>query len=89
MYHSADYYGRTIHPRSVSFVPFGLTASEMNSWIYWVDGQELGDALSAGFNLKPLLVGNTGVQMAGWFAKEVTGIESYKGLRYRMPGLGG
>jgi TRAP-type mannitol/chloroaromatic compound transport system substrate-binding protein len=27
--------------------------------------------------------------MGGWFAKEVTGLESCKGLRYRMPGLGG
>jgi TRAP-type mannitol/chloroaromatic compound transport system substrate-binding protein len=29
------------------------------------------------------------VQMGGWFTKEVHGPESYKGLRYRMPGLGG
>jgi TRAP-type mannitol/chloroaromatic compound transport system substrate-binding protein len=27
--------------------------------------------------------------MGGWFTKEVQGPESYKGLRYRMPGLGG
>jgi Bacterial extracellular solute-binding protein, family 7 len=91
MYHSAEYYWEDKSPAFSFFcsVPFGLTASEMNAWIYWGGGQELWDALGAEFNLKPLLVGNTGVQMGGWFAKEVTGIESYKGLRYRMPGLGG
>src|SRR6202043_1412914 len=40
-------------------------------------------------NIKPLLCLNPGVQMGGWFTKEVTGPESYAGLRYRMPGLGG
>ena len=91
MYHGAEYYWQAHSPAFSFFaaVPFGLTASEMEAWIYWGGGQELWDKLSAGFNIKPLLVGNTGVQMAGWFVKEVTGIESYQGLRYRMPGLGG
>jgi TRAP-type mannitol/chloroaromatic compound transport system substrate-binding protein len=91
MYHSAEYYWQMSSPAFSFFctVPFGLTANEMDAWIYWGGGQELWDELSAGFKIKPLLVGNTGVQMAGWFVKEVTGIESYQGLRYRMPGLGG
>jgi TRAP-type mannitol/chloroaromatic compound transport system substrate-binding protein len=45
--------------------------------------------LSAGFNIKPLMTTSTGAQMGGWFTREVSGPESYKGLRYRMPGLGG
>ena len=45
--------------------------------------------MSAGFGLKAFLCGNTGAQMGGWFTKELTSAESYKGLRYRMPGLGG
>src|SRR5205807_6899349 len=49
----------------------------------------LWDELSAGFGLKPLMCGNTGPQMGGWFTKELIGVESYKGLRYRMPGVGG
>ena len=91
MYHSAEYYWQDQSPAFNFFcsVPFGLVANEMNAWIYWGGGQELWDTLAAEFNLKPLLVGNSGVQMGGWFTKEVTGIESYKGLRYRMPGLGG
>ena len=45
--------------------------------------------MSAGFGLKPFLCGNTGPQMGGWFTKELTSIEAFKGLRYRMPGMGG
>ena len=91
MYHSADYYWVKKLPAFAYFctVPFGLTANELNAWIYWGGGQELWDELSAQYDIKPLLAGNTGVQMGGWFNKEVTSVESYKGLKYRMPGLGG
>jgi TRAP-type mannitol/chloroaromatic compound transport system substrate-binding protein len=70
-------------------VPFGFTPDEINAWVYYGGGQALWDELSAGFGLKPFLCGNTGPQMGGWFTKELTGVESYKGLRYRMPGMGG
>lgn len=91
MYHSAEYYWEKQAPAFSLFaaVPFGFTADEMAAWIYFGGGQELWDELSAGFNIKPLLAGSTGVQMGGWFTKEVKGPESYTGLRYRMPGLGG
>jgi TRAP-type mannitol/chloroaromatic compound transport system substrate-binding protein len=91
MYHSAEYYWENRSPAFNFFasVPFGLTASEMNSWIYRGGGQALWDELSAAYDIKPMLASNTGVQMGGWFAKPVTSIESYKELRYRMPGLGG
>jgi TRAP-type mannitol/chloroaromatic compound transport system substrate-binding protein len=61
----------------------------MAAWIHFGGGQELWDELSANYNIKPLLSTNTGVQMGGWFTKEVTGPESYAGLKYRLPGLGG
>src|SRR5262249_15276053 len=70
-------------------VPFGFTADELNAWVYDGGGQALWDELSAGFGLKAFMCGNTGPQMGGWFTKEITGVESYKGLRYRMPGVGG
>ena len=70
-------------------VPYGFTANELNAWVYHGGGQALWDELSAGFGLKAFLCGNTGPQMGGWFTKELTGVESYKGLRYRMPGVGG
>src|SRR5262245_46709247 len=61
----------------------------MAAWIHFGGGQELWDELSGGYNIKPLASTNTGAQMGGWFTKEVTGLGSYAGLRYRMPGLGG
>ncbi len=91
MYHSAEYYWEKQSPAFNFFagVPFGLTADEMAAWIQFGGGQALWDELAAGFNIKPLMTTNTGAQMGGWFTKEVTGPESYKGLRYRMPGIGG
>lgn len=90
MYYSVDFYWRDRSPAFNFFatVPFGLTAGEMNAWIYQGGGQELWDELSAKFNIKPFLAGNNGVEMGGWFNKEMTSIESFKGLRMRIAGLG-
>lgn len=91
MYHSAEYYFQGKH-RGFNFfttVPFGLTSSEHASWIKFGGGQELWDELSAGFNVKSLAAGSTGVQMGGWFDKEITSMADFEGLTMRMPGLGG
>ena len=91
MYHSVDYYWVDRSPAFAFFatVPFGLTSSEMSGWIYHGGGQELWDELSAGFDIKPFHAGSSGVQMGGWFNKELTSVDDYKGLRIRMPGIGG
>ncbi len=91
MYHGADYYwqGKSKAFNFFTAVPFGLTASEMNAWMYHAGGQELWDELGSGFNIKPFMAGNTGVQWGGWFNKEVNTVDDFKGLKMRMPGLGG
>lgn len=91
MYHGAEYYFTGKHPGFGYFttVPFGLTATEFNSWLRFGGGQELWDELSAEFGLKGLACGNTGVQMGGWFRKEVKSAADFRGLKMRMPGLGG
>ena len=58
------------------------------SWIAFGGGQALWDEVDAQFNIKPLMAMNTGVQMGGWFNKEINSPEDFKGLRYRMPELG-
>ncbi len=69
--------------------PFGLTPLEHITWINHGGGQQVWDALYAPFGLKPLMGGNTGFQMGGWYKQEVTGLDSLRGLKIRMPGIGG
>lgn len=70
-------------------VPFGLNAQGINAWFYSGGGLELWEEVYAPFNLVPRPQGNTGVQMGGWFRKEMNTIDDYKGLKMRIPGLGG
>jgi TRAP-type mannitol/chloroaromatic compound transport system substrate-binding protein len=70
-------------------LPFGLTPTELFAWVRYGGGQELWDVLSSQFNVKSLLACSTGPQMGGWFAREITSPESFRGLRYRMTGPGG
>jgi TRAP-type mannitol/chloroaromatic compound transport system substrate-binding protein len=91
MYHSPDYYFAAGKSPALYFfcaVPYGLTADELSAWIDFGGGQTLWDEVDAQFNIKPLMAFNTGVQMGGWFNKEISRPEDFKGLRYRMPELG-
>lgn len=91
MYHGAEYYwqGKSKAFNFFTAVPFGLTATEMNAWLYHGGGNELWDELSKKFNIKAFPAGNTGVQMGGWYNKQINTLEDWKGLKIRMPGLGG
>lgn len=90
MFHSADYYFEAKSPAFNFFaaVPFGFTADELFAWVQYGGGQELWDALSGRFDTKQFLCCNTGTQGGGWFVDEITSPEGFKGLRYRIPGLG-
>ena len=91
MGHSAPYYwaGKLPAAQIFSSVPFGMTARQMNAWHYFGGGLELWRELYADFHLYPFPCGNTGGQMGGWFNKEINSIDDFKGLKMRMPGLGG
>ncbi len=91
MGHSGAYYwkGKSVAAQFFTSVPFGLTAQEMNGWIQYGGGQALWDEIYAPFNLMALPGGNTGVQMGGWFNKEINSVEDLKGLKMRIPGIGG
>jgi len=69
--------------------PFGLTPIEHITWVDHGGGQAIWDELYAPFGIKPFMAGNTGFQMGGWYKEELQGLEDLKGLKIRMPGLGG
>ena len=91
MGHDASYYHRGKVPAAQYFtaIPFGLTASEMNAWLYYGGGLDLWRELYAPHNLVPFPAGQTGVQMAGWFNKPINSVADLRGLKMRVPGLGG
>ena len=90
-YIAADYYWKGKHPAFAYFtsVPFGMTSPEWNAWIKFKGGQELWDEVSGEFGIKAITCGGTGTQMGGWFNKEIESAEDFKGLKMRIPGLGG
>ncbi|MCB1847633.1 MAG: TRAP transporter substrate-binding protein [Halieaceae bacterium] len=89
--HGAAYYWKGKIPSSVFFtaVPFGLNAQEINGWLHYGGGLELWREAYAPFNIIPFAGGNTGVQMAGWFNREINSIADLQGLKMRIPGLAG
>lgn len=91
MYHAAEYYwqGKSKGFSFFTAVPMGMTAAEIMGWIDHGGGQALWDNLSAQFNIKAFQAGNTGHQSGGWFKREINSLEDFKGLKMRMPGLGG
>ena len=89
--HAAPYYwpNKNKGLQFFSAVPFGMTATETSAWMEFGGGQELWDKILDQFGMKGFHAGSTGVQMAGWFNKEITGADSVKGMKMRIPGLGG
>jgi len=69
-------------------IPFGLMASEQNAWIEHGGGQELGDRMFAPAGLKFFALGNTDIQMGGWFKKELRTPDELRGLKIRIGGPG-
>ncbi len=91
MGHGAPYYwkGKVAAAQYLAAMPFGLTAQEQNAWFQYGGGQEIADKIYEKLNCKFFPSGNTGTQMGGWFNKEMNTIDDFKGLKMRIPGLGG
>ncbi len=86
----AGYYWKGIVPAAQFFasIPFGLNAQQMNAWLITGGGMQLWEELYAEYGLVPAPGGNTGVQMGGWFNREINSMADFKGLKMRIPGVG-
>ena len=85
MAHTAPYY---FYGKDPTFclacaVPFGMNARQMNAWLYEGNGLKLLREFYAKYNIINLPGGNTGVQMGGWFRKEIKTVADLKGLKFR------
>ena len=81
--------GKTFAAQYFTAVPFGMNFQGMNAWLYHGGGLKLWEEVYDPFNLVPLPMGNTGIQMTGWFKKPIEKVEDFKGLKMRIPGLAG
>lgn len=70
-------------------MPFGLTARQQNAWMYYGGGRELMADLFKRHNIISFPGGNTGAQMGGWFRREIKTLADLRGLKMRIPGMGG
>jgi len=91
MGHTASYYWKGKDITTVFFctVPFGMNVNEQNAWFYHGGGMELMQKTYDKFGVLSFPGGNTGVQMGGWFQKEINSLEDLNGLKMRIPGLAG
>lgn len=89
--HTAGYYYVNKHPAFAlsTAVPFGLNAQQQNAWLYHGKGLEMLREIYADFGVINFPAGSTGAQMGGWFTRKVNSPDDFKGLKMRIPGMGG
>ena len=92
MAHTAAYYDWGKDPTNAlgTTVPFGLNYRQMNAWLYHGGGIDLlNEFFNGARNLQYIPCGNTGVQMGGWYRKEIKSLADLQGLKMRIGGFGG
>jgi TRAP-type mannitol/chloroaromatic compound transport system substrate-binding protein len=66
-----------------------MNARQLNAWVYFGGGDKILNEFYSNYNVVHFLGGNTGVQMGGWFRKEINTLADVKGIKMRIAGLGG
>jgi TRAP-type mannitol/chloroaromatic compound transport system substrate-binding protein len=89
--HTATYYyvGKDMTFGFGTALPFGLTARQQNAWMYHAGGIDTMNEFFKDYGVIAFPGGNTGAQMGGWFRNPVNVLDDFKGLKMRIPGLGG
>jgi TRAP-type mannitol/chloroaromatic compound transport system substrate-binding protein len=89
--HTASYYywGKDPTYALGTTVPFGMNVRQMNAWLYYGGGIDLLNEFYGTQNLVSFPCGNTGVQMAGWYRKEINSVADLQGLKMRIGGFAG
>ena len=70
-------------------LPFGMNQRQQNAWLYYGGGNQLINDFLKDYNVNFIPGGNTGCQMGGWWRTEIKSLADLKGLKFRIPGLGG
>ncbi len=88
MTHTVPYYFYGKNPAFAlgSAIPFGLNARQMTAWMMHGNGRKLMNELYAGYGMVSYAGGNTGVQMGGWYRKQIKSIADFKGMKMRLGG---
>jgi len=81
--------GKIFAAQYFTTVPFGLNFQGVNAWLYHGGGLELWHEIYKPLGLLAFPMGNTGVQMTGWFREPIESLEDFQGLKMRIPGLAG
>ncbi len=91
MGHTSSYYykGKEMATTLLTTSPFGMNVDEQHAWYYYGGGKELTKKVYDKFKVDSYPGGNTGVQMGGWFRKEIKSLADLKGLKMRIPGIAG
>jgi TRAP-type mannitol/chloroaromatic compound transport system substrate-binding protein len=89
--HTCSYYSFGKEPTFAigTALPFGMDCRQTNAWFYYGGGQKLMDEFYANYGVRSFVGGNTGVQMGGWFRKEINSLDDIKGVKFRIAGLAG
>lgn len=89
--HTSSYYyiGKSPALAFATSVPFGLNAQQQYAWLYQGGGLAAIQKIFSDFNVINFPAGSTGAQMGGWFKREIKSLADLKGLKMRIPGLGG
>jgi TRAP-type mannitol/chloroaromatic compound transport system substrate-binding protein len=70
-------------------MPFSMTARQQQAWMMHGGGYALMREFMKSYDVHPIVFGNTGAQMGGWFRKPIQSLADVRNLKFRIAGLAG